>query len=105
MVLAYPGNQLLLGIATIGPWAILIVYDLLLYIIRAISYAVPYIGGRARGMRKPRAPSLAERPNGRPRSFSITVGATTAIESEDSSFFRERLRDSPAPAVDEAVDE
>lgn len=93
------GNmQLLLGIATIGPWAILLFYDLLLYIVRWITYEIPYFGGRARGRRKPRAPSLAERPNGRPRSFSITVPAPPSSSndsSEEKSGLRERLQDSP----------
>lgn len=47
-------------------------YDMLLYIIRAVAYEVPFIGGRARGRRRPRAPSLKERPNGRKRTFSIS---------------------------------
>ena len=58
--------QLLLGIITIGPWLLLIVYDLVLYVFRAIAYEVPYFGGRARGRQKPRAPSFAERPSGSP---------------------------------------
>lgn len=88
--------QLLLGIATIGPWAILIVYDLLLYIIRSISYEIPYFGGRARGRRKPKAPSLAERPNGRPRSFSISVQTPSSSGKAEKRILRESLRESPA---------
>lgn len=90
-------HQLLLGVATIGPWAVMIVYDLLLYIVRSITYEIPYFGGRARGRRRPRAPSLAERPNGRPRSFSISVQApSSSSDNEEKSVLRERLRDSPA---------
>jgi hypothetical protein len=55
----------------IGPWAALVVYDLVLYIFRAIAYEVPLVGGRARGESRPRAPSLTERPSGRPRRFSL----------------------------------
>jgi len=36
-------------------------------------YDVPVIGGRARNRPRPRAPSLSERPNGRPRTFSIAI--------------------------------
>ena len=61
---------LFLGIITIGPWAALIVYDFLLYIWRTATYDLPYIGGRARGRPRPRAPSLSERPDGRLRTFS-----------------------------------
>ena len=85
-------TQLLLGICTIGPWALLIVYDLILYIIRSIGYEIPYIGGRARGRRRPRAPSLVERPNGRPRSFSINVNAATGFDNDDRDGVRERVR-------------
>ncbi|KAF1920832.1 hypothetical protein BDU57DRAFT_438849 [Ampelomyces quisqualis] len=62
---------LFLGIVTIGPWAALLVYDLVLYIFRTATYKVPVVGGRARGKARPRAPSLTERPTGRPRRFSL----------------------------------
>jgi hypothetical protein len=54
----------------IGPWAALLVYDLVLYLFRAAAYEIPYIGGRARGKARPRAPSLTERPTGQSRRFS-----------------------------------
>lgn len=57
---------------TIGPWAFLILYDILLYIWRAGTYEIPIIGGRARGRRRPVAPSFSERPSGRRRAFSLT---------------------------------
>lgn len=56
---------------TIGPWAALLIYDLILYIVRAFTYEIPVIGGRARGKARPRAPSLTERPSGRRRRFSL----------------------------------
>jgi hypothetical protein len=55
----------------IGPWAILVIYDLILYVFRAVTYEIPVIGGRARGKARPRAPSLTERPNGHRRNFSL----------------------------------
>ncbi|MCJ1357148.1 MAG: hypothetical protein MMC33_007144 [Icmadophila ericetorum] len=64
---------LLLGILTIGPWALLILYDLVLYILRTAAYEFPIVGGRARGAQRPRAPSLMERPGGQPRRFSVGV--------------------------------
>lgn len=57
---------------TIGPWALFLIYDMILYIIRAVAHETPYFGGRARGRRRPRAPSLVERPNGSKRTFSIS---------------------------------
>jgi hypothetical protein len=36
-------------------------------------YDIPVIGGRARNRPRPRAPSLAERPGGRPRGFSVSI--------------------------------
>ena len=46
-------------------------YDLLLYLWRFTTYEIPYVGGRARGRQRPRAPSLKERPNGHVRTFSF----------------------------------
>lgn len=54
----------------IGPWLALLVYDLVLYLFRSAAYEIPYIGGRARGKARPRAPSLTERPTGHRRRFS-----------------------------------
>lgn len=72
---------ILLGLVAIGPWLLLIVYDFFLYLFRTATYEIPYIGGRARNRPRPRAPSLSERPSGKPRSFSLTVpGVPTAIE-------------------------
>jgi hypothetical protein len=56
---------------TIGPWAALLIYDLILYLFRTLTYEVPVIGGRARGKARPRAPSLTERPTGSRRRFSL----------------------------------
>ncbi|PTU21389.1 hypothetical protein P175DRAFT_0515537 [Aspergillus ochraceoroseus IBT 24754] len=54
---------ILLGILTILPWAVLIVFDFGLYIWRILTYEIPVVGGRARGMQRPRAPSLNELPD------------------------------------------
>lgn len=95
--------QLLLGIITIGPWLILIVYDLVLYIVRAIAYEVPYFGGRARGRQRPRAPSLSERPSGRARTFSIGGPVMSGSESEGIEGVRWRPHDTKVQANIEAV--
>jgi hypothetical protein len=63
--------QLFFGLVMIGPWAALVVYDLVLYFFRAVTYEIPVVGGRARGKARPRAPSLTERPNGHRRQFSL----------------------------------
>lgn len=64
----------------------LIVYDFFLYLFRTATYEIPYIGGRARNRPRPRAPSLSERPSGKPRSFSLTVpGVPTAIEAAEET--------------------
>jgi hypothetical protein len=63
--------QLLLGAIIIGPWALLLLYDLLLYLFRSLTYEIPVVGGRARGKTRPRAPSLTERPSGHRRRFSL----------------------------------
>lgn len=66
---------------TIGPWAVLLVYDVLLYIWRSITHEVPLIGGRARGKARPRAPSLKERPDGHRRRFSLAPATSRNIRS------------------------
>jgi len=77
---------LILGIMAIGPWALLIFYDMILYLFRIATYEIPYIGGRARNRPRPRAPSLSKRPSGKPRSFSLTVpGAPTAVEAAEET--------------------
>lgn len=65
-------SQLVLAILTVGPWLLVLLYDLVLYIWRSATYELPGIGGRARGRHRPRAPSLTERPSGHKRQFSLT---------------------------------
>lgn len=73
---------------TIGPWAALLVYDLVLYIFRATTYEIPVVGGRARGRARPRAPSLTERPSGHRRRFSLArrpdehAQSTSAVKTD-----------------------
>ncbi|CAL3968770.1 hypothetical protein PZA11_004757 [Diplocarpon coronariae] len=50
---------IILGMMVIGPWLLLIVYDMILYVFRTATYEVPYVGGRARNRPRPRAPSLS----------------------------------------------
>jgi len=49
---------LVLAAIAIGPWLLLIVYDIILYLFRTATYEIPYFGGRARNRPRPRAPSL-----------------------------------------------
>ena len=80
---------------------------MLLYIIRAIAYEVPYFGGRARGRGRPRAPSLKERPNGRRRTFSISGPASGFVagdENEAPGVRRRGARDG-AGGISEEEDE
>lgn len=87
---------------TIGPWAVLLVYDIILYIVRAIAYEVPFFGGRARGRGRPLAPSLKERPNGRRRTFSISTGSGSA--SDERGKLRNRIMENLDSSGDETVD-
>lgn len=71
------------------PWVVMLISDLLFYLVRAMTYEIPYIGGRARGKPRPRAPTLTERPNGEKRPFGLismeedTEGSTTATDQEE----------------------
>lgn len=87
--------QLVIGLVMIGPWAVLVTYDLVLYVFRAITYEIPLVGGRARGKARPRAPSLTERPSGRPRRFSLArpkedTGNSTGTAAADTPVTRSR---------------
>jgi hypothetical protein len=66
---------------TIGPWAALLLYDLVLYLFRTLTYEVPVVGGRARGKARPRAPSLTERPTGLRRRFSLARRPEDTMQS------------------------
>ncbi|KIW08359.1 uncharacterized protein PV09_01275 [Verruconis gallopava] len=72
-----------LFLITIGPWFAFLIYDVILYVFRTITYEIPIIGGRARGRERPRAPSLKERATGDPRVMGIGVPAATYVEQED----------------------
>lgn len=79
----------------IGPWAALVIYDLILYVFRAVTYEIPVVGGRARGKARPRAPSLTERPNGHRRRFSLArpkedTGSSTGTAKADAPDARSR---------------
>lgn len=63
---------------------------MVLYIFRAAFYEIPYYGGRAQGKRRPRAPTLKERPNGRKRAFSI--GGASGVDTYEDGEGEERQR-------------
>ncbi|KAF2208066.1 hypothetical protein CERZMDRAFT_49930 [Cercospora zeae-maydis SCOH1-5] len=91
---------LLGAVVIIGPWLAIIVYDILLYICRMAIHGIPYVGGRARGQQRPRAPSLTERPSGHRRRLSVLSQArndqATAAEAAST---RQRATEDNAPRV------
>lgn len=70
-LIIYRSTQFVLALLTLGPWLLLLAYDLLLYIWRSVTYEIPYFGGRARGKRRPRVPSLTDRSRGHVRNISL----------------------------------
>lgn len=60
---------------------LLLVYDVVLFLFRIILWNFPVIGGHARNRPRPRAPSLRNRPGGRPRSISLTLPGVGAAPS------------------------
>ncbi|CAD6571980.1 MAG: hypothetical protein ASARMPRED_004935 [Alectoria sarmentosa] len=94
---------LLLGIMTIGPWVLFLVYDVILYVIRALAYEIPYSGGRARGRQRPRAPSLVERPNGKRRTFSISGPSSGFVVGDENDKGGLKRRYLDGSVRDEAV--
>lgn len=81
---------LLLGTLAIGPWILLLIYDVILFLFRAILYDLPIIGGRARNRPRPRAPSLSKRPGGRPRSLSFSLPGVTSAPTTTGIEEKER---------------
>ncbi|KAI9681961.1 MAG: hypothetical protein M1817_000015 [Caeruleum heppii] len=94
---------ILLGLLTIGPWLMLVLYDMLLYIFRAVVFELPYIGGRVTGQQRPRAPSLTERPGGQPRKFSINVPTSGDADVTDPEGLRNRASAAAAKLDGKAI--
>ena len=99
-LLTLPINQLLLTILTIGPWALFLAYDLLLYALRTIHYEIPVIGGRATGARRPAKPTLEQRPDGRRRVMSITFGDAAGMEVDGREGVRRRRKEGEGEGLD-----
>jgi hypothetical protein len=74
--------QFALGLITIGPWAFLVFLDATIWLYLMILWELPWIGGRARGRQRPRAPSLNERPGGQRRAFGLRGVETDTGDSE-----------------------
>ena len=87
----------MLAALIIGPWLLALVYDLILYLWRVASHEFPYVGGRARGQERPRAPSLKERPDGHRRGFSFTGMPRASSEHNDDAIMTETKRESVEP--------
>ena len=87
--------QFFLGLITIGPWAFLVLLDATIWIYRMTLWEVPWVGGRARGRQRPRAPSLNERPDGQRRAFGLCGVEMDTGDSEgrDQDDTPERKRD------------
>ncbi|KAJ5916551.1 hypothetical protein N7504_000566 [Penicillium tannophilum] len=75
---------LLLGFITIVPWFALILFDAGLWLYRIILWELPWVGGRARGQQRPRAPSLNERPDGQRRAFGLRGVESDSGPDQDS---------------------
>lgn len=69
----------------------LVIFDIVYYFARIIAYELPFIGGRANGERRPRAPTLTERPSGRRRAFSLR-GEEVAGEGQSTTLEKEMMR-------------
>ncbi|KAG9248736.1 hypothetical protein BJ878DRAFT_309743 [Calycina marina] len=94
---------LFLAALAIGPWLLLILYDILLFIFRVATYHIPYIGGRARNRPRPRAPSLSEKSSGRARTLSLPISATRSTFAHAEEVTVESLRKRLSPTDDDDV--
>lgn len=64
-----------------------------------LLWEFPFIGGRARGRQRPRAPSLNERPDGQRRAFGLR-GVETDGDDDDGDEDREGSRDASVDGSD-----
>lgn len=96
--------QLVLGLVTIGPWALFLLYDILLYTTRAAAYEIPYFGGRARGRRRPQRPTLTERPDGRKRALSIN-GTSGSSGTDEKEGVRKRNKEDDSDGAEDLTEE
>jgi hypothetical protein len=71
-----------LAVINIAPWIFAILYDLFLYAGRLVWHEIPIWGGRARGQRRPRAPSLRERHRRSLSLADIVTGGTGGTGSD-----------------------
>lgn len=83
-------DQVFLGIVTIFPWAALIVFDVLLYIWRMGAYEFPVVGGRARGMQRPRTPTLNVNVSERSEVPRRVLGLGPAVNTVHAGEVREQ---------------
>jgi hypothetical protein len=73
---------IILAFITIGPWALWIVYDIVLYLWRTITYEIPFVGGRARGGFTTSS-STVSRPDPGPVIVSRSLAAVQMTEKLD----------------------
>ncbi len=78
---------------------------MVLYLFRAVAYEIPHYGGRAQGRRRPQAPTLTERPNGRKRTFSITGPSPNRSAGDEKEAKKRRSFDSDREDMDDITEE
>jgi hypothetical protein len=76
-------SQFYLALLIITPWLLALAYDLLLYTWRSLTYDIPVVGGRARGVNPPRAPTLTERTDGATRTPPVDLAEQVAARAEE----------------------
>jgi hypothetical protein len=76
-------SQFYLALLIITPWLLALAYDLLLYTWRSLTYDIPVIGGRARGVNPPRAPTLTARTDGATRTPPVDLAEQVAARAEE----------------------
>jgi len=89
--------QLLLGAVTMGPWILVLIYDIILYAWRTITYG---LGMSVHGGQWPQAPSLTKRPSGHRKRFSLAALDPKSCTDEHASESTYRGRESPTKRHD-----
>jgi len=82
-----------------GPWILVLVYDVILYAWRTVTYA---LGMSVHGGQWPQAPSLTKRPSGHRTRFSFAALDPKSCTDEDVSDSEHQRREGATKRHDSA---
>ncbi|KIW65459.1 hypothetical protein PV04_07717 [Phialophora macrospora] len=92
---------LILALLNLAPWILAILYDFLYYVCRQVWHEVPFVGGRAQGAQRPRAPSLRDRARRMSLKDILTGGAPGVGDGDEKRAHLGHRRDLSTESISE----